>query len=150
MRRAAQGRLLGGVCAGAARHYRIDVSLLRLALLVLALAWGLGIVVYAAAWLVLPTEGEPRRRRGSRQRWAGLRGEVASLGDRLRQAWREEGRGRTWPRPPSRRWLALGLLVAGTLVLLASLGAFAWVTPLRALALATVAIGATLMVSLHG
>jgi signal transduction histidine kinase len=56
--RARQGRLVAGVCAGLARGLRLDVSVVRLGMLVLSLAGGFGIVVYGALWLVLPVDSE--------------------------------------------------------------------------------------------
>ena len=49
-----QGRLLGGVCVGLARAARLDVSVVRLGALLLCLADGIGLALYAVAWLVLP------------------------------------------------------------------------------------------------
>ena len=59
--------LLGGVCAGLARRYGIDPALIRLAFVIATAAGGLGIVVYALAWLVIPAgdaEGPRRLPRG--------------------------------------------------------------------------------------
>jgi phage shock protein C len=47
--------MLGGVCAGIAATYNIDVTLVRIAfILVTLLTSGLGILFYLAAWLVMP------------------------------------------------------------------------------------------------
>ncbi|HZG50184.1 MAG TPA: PspC domain-containing protein [Thermoleophilaceae bacterium] len=55
---------LGGVCAGVARRYGVDVSLVRFAFVVFAAAGGLGFAVYALAWLFMPAgAGAPARRR---------------------------------------------------------------------------------------
>jgi phage shock protein PspC (stress-responsive transcriptional regulator) len=53
-----EGRLVGGVCAGLAEYFRVDVSLVRLGFGVFTVFWGLGALIYAFAWLVLPEEGE--------------------------------------------------------------------------------------------
>ncbi len=50
--------MLGGVCSGLSRSTGIDVTLVRIAVVLLALFSGVGLVVYAVAWLVLPLEGE--------------------------------------------------------------------------------------------
>jgi phage shock protein PspC (stress-responsive transcriptional regulator) len=55
-RRPDQGRL-GGVCAGMAEYFNTDVALVRLVWVILALVPGAvlgGVVVYLAAWLVIP------------------------------------------------------------------------------------------------
>jgi signal transduction histidine kinase len=62
---------LGGVCAGLARRYGIDPGLIRLAFVIGAAAWGIGIAVYALAWLVVPAgDAVGRRRRLPRGRGA--------------------------------------------------------------------------------
>jgi len=50
-------KMLGGVCGGLADYFHTDPALVRLiALLVVVLSGGLGIVVYLAAWLIIPAE----------------------------------------------------------------------------------------------
>jgi phage shock protein PspC (stress-responsive transcriptional regulator) len=51
------GRLWAGVCTGLAAYLRIDVNLVRLAFGVLTVFYGLGVLIYLAAWAVLPEEG---------------------------------------------------------------------------------------------
>jgi signal transduction histidine kinase len=63
LRRDRAGGWLGGVCAGIARHFGIEVALVRLAFLVTAVAGGLGIPLYALAWLVIPAGDAPAGRR---------------------------------------------------------------------------------------
>ena len=47
--------MLGGVCAGIASAYRIDVTLVRIAFVLVTLVTsGLGVLFYLAAWLVMP------------------------------------------------------------------------------------------------
>jgi phage shock protein PspC (stress-responsive transcriptional regulator) len=46
------------VCTGLAAYLRIDVNLVRLAFGVLTVFYGLGVLIYLAAWAVLPEEGE--------------------------------------------------------------------------------------------
>jgi phage shock protein C len=52
------GRLVAGVCTGLAAYLRIDVNLIRLAFGVFTVFYGLGILIYLIAWVVLPEEGE--------------------------------------------------------------------------------------------
>ena len=59
-----QNGWLGGVCAGIGRRYGVQVWLVRFAFVVATTAGGLGIVLYALGWLVIPAgEGAPGRRR---------------------------------------------------------------------------------------
>jgi len=50
-------RMLGGVAAGLARYLGIDVTLVRIAFAVLAIAGGAGVPIYLAGWLLIPEEG---------------------------------------------------------------------------------------------
>jgi phage shock protein C len=56
--RVRQGRMVAGVCAGLARYFGVDANLVRLAFGVFAIFYGLGILLYLIAWMILPEEGE--------------------------------------------------------------------------------------------
>jgi signal transduction histidine kinase/phage shock protein PspC (stress-responsive transcriptional regulator) len=51
-------RMVAGVCEGLGRHLGVDPMVLRLAFVVLGLANGVGIVLYALLWSLLPSEGD--------------------------------------------------------------------------------------------
>ena len=65
------GRKLAGVCAGFAEYLDVDVTFVRLAWLILSIVPGVvigGVLVYIAAWVLMPREGTaqtqvPRSRR---------------------------------------------------------------------------------------
>jgi phage shock protein PspC (stress-responsive transcriptional regulator) len=57
LRRAGEGRMIAGVCAGLADHLDVDVVLVRIAVVVLAVVAGIGVPLYLAAWLLVPEEG---------------------------------------------------------------------------------------------
>jgi signal transduction histidine kinase len=61
---------LGGVCAGLARRYGFEPALVRLAFVIGAAAWGIGVAAYLLAWLVVPAGDAPARRRLPRGRGA--------------------------------------------------------------------------------
>jgi phage shock protein C len=53
------GRMVAGVCAGAAEYFGIDVTLVRVLVAVAAvLTGGAGALAYLAAWAIIPGEGE--------------------------------------------------------------------------------------------
>jgi phage shock protein C len=52
------GRLAAGVCAGLAVYFGVDVNLVRLGFGLLTVFYGLGILVYLIAWVILPEEDE--------------------------------------------------------------------------------------------
>jgi phage shock protein PspC (stress-responsive transcriptional regulator) len=73
-------RWLGGVCEGLARYFDLNPAIYRIAFVALAFAGGTGVLLYAAAWLVIPEEGaadsiaaaELRKHRDHPQRLLGL------------------------------------------------------------------------------
>jgi len=54
--RSRQDRMIAGVCGGIGRYLSIDPTLIRLAMLLLAIWGGGGILVYIIAWIVIPEE----------------------------------------------------------------------------------------------
>jgi len=57
LRRLYEGRLLAGVCAGLADYLAIDVTLVRIAFVVLTFLGGAAIPAYLACLLLIPEEG---------------------------------------------------------------------------------------------
>jgi phage shock protein C len=56
-RRSTDDRVLAGVCGGAAKLLGVDVSLLRILLVVATIfGFGLGAVLYLVCWMVVPVE----------------------------------------------------------------------------------------------
>ncbi|WP_460522636.1 PspC domain-containing protein [Flindersiella endophytica] len=49
-----EGRMVAGVCGGLADYLNVDVAIVRLAMVVLALLGGIGLVVYGVAWILVP------------------------------------------------------------------------------------------------
>jgi len=58
VRRSSEARVLAGVCGGISQATGIDVTLIRIGFVLLTLGSGIGIPVYALAWLLLPLQGE--------------------------------------------------------------------------------------------
>lgn len=56
--RPTRGRVVSGVSIGLARHLGIPTWLVRVAFVILAFAGGIGVVLYAAFWAVLPLQPE--------------------------------------------------------------------------------------------
>ncbi len=52
--RPTRGRVVAGVCLGVAHNLRLPVWIVRIVFVVLAFAGGIGLVLYAALWAVLP------------------------------------------------------------------------------------------------
>ena len=57
LRRAVNGRMLAGVCAGIADYLSVDVTIVRVAFAVFTFLGGAGIPAYLACLLLIPEEG---------------------------------------------------------------------------------------------
>ena len=57
--RTRDGRIIAGVCSGAARYLGVDANILRLGLAAFTVFGGAGVLVYALAWVLIPEEGRP-------------------------------------------------------------------------------------------
>jgi phage shock protein PspC (stress-responsive transcriptional regulator) len=57
LRRPFSDRMLAGVAAGLARYFGVDVTIVRIAFVVLTIVGGAGIPLYLAGLLLIPEEG---------------------------------------------------------------------------------------------
>ncbi len=57
LRRPFQDRMLAGVAAGLARYLGVDVTIVRIAFVILTIFGGAGIPLYLAGLLLIPEEG---------------------------------------------------------------------------------------------
>lgn len=105
--RSRRNALLGGVCGGIAEHLGVDATLVRVVFAVLALASGVGILIYLLLWLIIPTEGDP----GLSPRDA-VRAGAEEIADRARELGAEV---RT---AAGRRDIGLAVVVAAILIFL--------------------------------
>lgn len=51
-------RMVGGVCGGLGKYLGIDSTFVRLLFVLLALANGVGVLIYLVLWLIVPREGQ--------------------------------------------------------------------------------------------
>jgi len=56
MERSSDDRIVAGVCAGAAKYLNIDPIIVRVVLAVLTVAGFAGVILYVAAWVLLPSD----------------------------------------------------------------------------------------------
>ncbi len=49
---------IGGVCAGIADYFAIDPTIVRMIWVLFSLYYGIGVLLYIAAWIVLPDKNE--------------------------------------------------------------------------------------------
>jgi phage shock protein PspC (stress-responsive transcriptional regulator) len=55
LHRSTTKRIFGGVAGGIAERFDVDVNIVRVVFAVLALVWGLGVVLYLAMWAIIPS-----------------------------------------------------------------------------------------------
>jgi phage shock protein PspC (stress-responsive transcriptional regulator) len=60
-------KLIGGVCAGLANHFGLDLLVVRVLFVLFTLAFGFGVIVYLILWVAIPSSastkiGSPRKR----------------------------------------------------------------------------------------
>lgn len=58
LRRSRDARLIGGVAEGLSNRIGVDVTIIRVGLVLFGLASGTGVAAYVLAWLFVPVEGE--------------------------------------------------------------------------------------------
>ncbi|GIH24633.1 hypothetical protein Aph01nite_29430 [Acrocarpospora phusangensis] len=56
LRRRKDGKMVAGVCSGVGHYVGIDPNILRVGLAIASLFGGLGVGIYAVAWLIIPDE----------------------------------------------------------------------------------------------
>ena len=54
--RPSSGAMIGGVCAGIARYLNLDVTIIRIAFVLIAVFGGSGILAYLILWAVMPKD----------------------------------------------------------------------------------------------
>jgi phage shock protein PspC (stress-responsive transcriptional regulator) len=57
LRRPVEGRMVAGVALAVADYFDLDVTVVRIAFVVLSLLGGLAVPLYLAAWVLVPEEG---------------------------------------------------------------------------------------------
>ena len=77
--RSRSDRVLGGVCGGAAQYFGIDPVIARIVAIVLVFFGGAGALLYLAALLLVPTEGEVGSAAPECNRWLVVIGAVALI-----------------------------------------------------------------------
>ena len=50
---------IAGVCAGFARYFEVDVTLMRILWIIVAFSTGIGFIGYIVAWIAMPKDYSP-------------------------------------------------------------------------------------------
>lgn len=59
LERTRDGRMIAGVCSGFGDYLGVDANILRVALAVVTVFGGAGLLAYALGWLLIPETGRP-------------------------------------------------------------------------------------------
>ncbi len=73
LRRTRDSKIFGGVAGGVARRFDVDVSIVRVAFVVLALLYGLGAAIYLAMWVLVPRDPADESSPPAREEVSGAR-----------------------------------------------------------------------------
>lgn len=119
LEKSASDKVLTGVAGGIAEYMNVDPVLVRVGWVVLCFATaGLAFVVYIVMALVMPMEGSTND---------DAHDVVTENIEGLAEDATEFGRRMTERKDRTRNWLALGLIVVGSVALLANLGVFSFI-----------------------
>jgi phage shock protein PspC (stress-responsive transcriptional regulator) len=58
--RKTDGKMIAGVAAGIADYFDVDVTLVRVIIVVTAIMGGFGLILYVVMWILVPEEGSDR------------------------------------------------------------------------------------------
>lgn len=121
-----KARIIGGVCCGIAARLHVDTLWVRIAFVVLAFAQGVGLILYAALWILIPDapEGQVPGRSG----FAGVSADVERMWAEVRGRPATAAVAAPSEAPQRDRSLVLGviLLVAGVVLLGSNMGWIDW------------------------
>lgn len=117
LQRSESDKMLAGVCGGIAEYLGIDSVFVRLAVVLLAFASGVGVFLYPVLWLVMPTKANVHLPFADRV--TDNLSQVGQIISNSVDSWRE--------RPNSAGIAAAVLIFLGLCFLGNNLGFFAWI-----------------------
>ena len=104
-------RMLGGICGGLSVYLGLDPALVRLFFVILAASSSLGVPLYLILWLILPSEGD-----ASEFNFTGQ-----AFSERVKDMGTEIGHAARQPSSNGYRYIGVGLIVMGLLLILENL-----------------------------
>jgi len=122
--RSEKERILGGVCGGLAEYFGFDPTLVRLAFVLLALAGGVGLLVYIVLWIIMPRRLRPEGKEVVGDNVEDIRKRLVELEAGVKTAVTSE-RAEEWRRSGP-FWVGAVLVAIGILLLLANLDIIRW------------------------
>jgi phage shock protein C len=110
--RSQSDRMLGGVCAGLAKYFAIDPTIVRLLFLVLTLGIGSSFLIYIVLWIIIPREDLVYTQNNLDGDEIGRR--ARQMGDEMRDVV-------STPNPRAAQFLGIALVVLGLSALIQNL-----------------------------
>jgi len=107
--RSRENRMLGGVCGGLAAFIHIPSFWVRLFFILLSLGDGIGILIYAVLWLILPNADDTDTNIGFKS--TDFSKHVEDIGRDIHQATSN-------PHPNTQKFIGFGLIVVGIFYLI--------------------------------
>ncbi len=150
LHRSRKERMIAGVCGGLAEYFHIDPTIVRLIFVLLALANGLGVLLYLILWVIMPQEeriGAPVEE-VIKENVQEISKEARRVGEEIKSSLgREEGEEKLKPSSPSRAlWAGWILILLGLFFLLRNLGLLWWFNWERLWPLILIAVGVIILV----
>lgn len=148
--RSGKDRMLFGVCGGLAKYFGIDSSVMRIIMVLLALAGGIGVLMYFVMVIIIPLEGSTTTapRDVIQENAEDIRTTAENLGKEIRDTFsREKPESQETAEMQTRRrnWFGVIIIGIGVVILLATFGVFRYWGVLWAVAL--IAIGVVIILS---
>jgi phage shock protein PspC (stress-responsive transcriptional regulator) len=127
--RSRRDRVIWGVCGGLARYLNVDVTVIRLVMILLVFANGIGILAYIIMAVIVPLEGskaaEPRET--MRENVEEMKKTAGELGEEIRSTFGEkEGEAEDWYKVHRRQLIGSILILVGLVFLAANFNNFFW------------------------
>lgn len=150
--RSQSDRVIWGVCGGLAKYLNLDVTVIRLGMILLVFANGISILAYIIMTIIVPQEdskaGEVRET--MRENVEEMKNTAGEFREKIRSTFGEkeaEVRDRSEKPGGHQRWISIALIVAGLFFLAANFNLFWWFHWGRLWPLALVAVGLLLIVT---
>lgn len=141
--RSESDRIIAGVCGGLAEYLRIDPLILRILFVILAMVNGIGLLVYLALWIIVPSAGA----RGATQEEI-IRHNVDEIGIRARELGHEARDAFQAQRAEQRALIGGAVLIGiGLLMLMHDFGLLGWLRLARLWPLVLIGIGLVVLLN---
>ena len=122
-------RMIWGVCGGLANYFDMDPTIVRIIFVLLALANGVGIVVYIIMAIVVPLEGSKvaTSKEVIKENVEEIKETAGQIGNEIRSTFEKADEEDTSGKIRRRRnLLGMALIVIGIVILLGTLNLFHW------------------------